>query len=47
VQIVSGLDPGDTVVVDGADRLRDGAKIRIVPDPGNAVAEGAAGSGAK
>jgi multidrug efflux system membrane fusion protein len=47
VQIVSGLDPGDTVVVDGADRLRDGAKIRIVADPGNAVAEGAAGSGAK
>jgi multidrug efflux system membrane fusion protein len=47
VQIVSGLDPGDIVVVDGADRLRDGAKIRIVPDPGNAVAEGAAGSGAK
>ncbi len=36
VQIVSGLDPGDTVVVDRADRLRDGAKIRVVPDPGNA-----------
>ena len=47
VQIVSGLDPGDTVVVDGADRLRDGAKIRIVPDPGNAVAEGSSGTGAK
>ena len=27
--IRSGLQPGDKVVVDGADRLRDGAKIRI------------------
>ena len=35
MQIVSGLDPGDEVVVDGADRLRDGAKIRIVPDASN------------
>ncbi len=32
VQILSGVDPGDDVVVDGADRLRDGAKIRVVPD---------------
>jgi membrane fusion protein, multidrug efflux system len=38
VEIVSGLRPGDEVVVDGADRLRDGAKIRIVPDPGNPAA---------
>ncbi len=29
VQIVKGLKPGDTVVVDGADRLRDGADIEI------------------
>lgn len=28
VQIVSGLQPGDQVVIDGTDRLRDGAKIR-------------------
>ncbi len=28
VQIVSGLKPGDQVVVDGTDRLREGAKIR-------------------
>jgi membrane fusion protein, multidrug efflux system len=28
VQIVSGLQPGDQVVTDGTDRLRDGAKIR-------------------
>ena len=38
VQIVSGLKPGDTVVVDGADRLREGAKVRIVADPSNAAA---------
>ncbi len=28
VQITSGLQPGDQVVIDGTDRLRDGAKIR-------------------
>ena len=28
VQIVSGLQVGDQVVIDGTDRLRDGAKIR-------------------
>ncbi len=38
VEIVSGLKPGDTVVVDGADRLRDGAKVRIVADPSNPAA---------
>lgn len=30
VQILSGLNPGDVVVVDGADRLREGAPARIV-----------------
>lgn len=29
IQILKGLKPGDTVVVDGADRLRDGADISI------------------
>jgi multidrug efflux system membrane fusion protein len=29
IQILSGLQPGDTVVVDGADRLRDGADVEI------------------
>src|SRR6185437_11803073 len=33
--IQSGLNPGDKVVVDGADRLRDGAKV-TVPQPGAA-----------
>jgi multidrug efflux system membrane fusion protein len=28
VQIVKGLQPGDQVVIDGTDRLRDGARIR-------------------
>jgi membrane fusion protein, multidrug efflux system len=32
IQITSGLKPGDAVVVDGADRLREGSKVRIVPD---------------
>jgi multidrug efflux system membrane fusion protein len=29
VDVTSGLRPGDTVVVDGADRLKDGAKVSI------------------
>jgi multidrug efflux system membrane fusion protein len=34
--VSSGLSPGDRVVVDGADKLRDGAKV-IVRDPGGAA----------
>ncbi len=30
-QVLSGLKPGDTVVIDGVGLLRDGAKVRIVP----------------
>lgn len=33
VAILDGLKPGDTVVVDGADRLRDGSTVAI-PNPG-------------
>jgi len=29
VQILSGLNPGDRVVTDGVDRLRDGIKVTI------------------
>lgn len=29
IQILAGVQPGDTVVVDGADRLRDGADVEI------------------
>jgi multidrug efflux system membrane fusion protein len=32
VQILSGLNAGDRVVVDGADRLREGAEVRVVGD---------------
>jgi membrane fusion protein, multidrug efflux system len=32
IAILAGLKPGDTVVVDGADRLRDGSEIAI-PNP--------------
>lgn len=32
VAILEGLKAGDTVVVDGADRLRDGSEI-VIPDP--------------
>jgi multidrug efflux system membrane fusion protein len=30
--ILSGLEPGENVVIDGTDRLRDGAKVTIAPD---------------
>lgn len=52
--IVSGLKVGDRVVVDGTDRLRDGAPVRVVgdrkpgepkpgdPQPGTPATEGAA-----
>ncbi len=36
IAITEGLEPGDTVVVDGADRLRDGAQVSI-PDPKTAT----------
>src|ERR1700733_5987255 len=42
VSITKGLATGERVVVDGADQLRDGAKIVI---PGNAPAAGAAAPG--
>jgi len=32
VAILEGLKAGDTVVVDGADRLRDGSEV-VIPDP--------------
>jgi multidrug efflux system membrane fusion protein len=31
VEVLSGLAPGDRIVVDGADKLRDGAKINVRP----------------
>jgi multidrug efflux system membrane fusion protein len=42
--VVSGLSPGDVVVTDGADRLRDGAKVSI-PDASKTPAAPAAPNG--
>jgi multidrug efflux system membrane fusion protein len=34
VAVTKGLDPGQILVTDGADRLKDGAKVDIVPPAG-------------
>ena len=44
--ITKGLAPGDSVVIDGVDRLKDGAKVRIVDDTVSAAASGEAGHAA-
>ena len=44
VQILSGLKRGDTVVVDGADRLRAGDMVHVVPDQGNPAANADGGA---
>jgi multidrug efflux system membrane fusion protein len=41
VEILSGLAPGDRVVIDGADKLREGAKV-VVRQPNDAAAPAAA-----
>jgi multidrug efflux system membrane fusion protein len=49
VEVRSGLQPGDKIVVDGADKLRDGAKINVraeAPNP-NAPAAAPAPDGEK
>ena len=45
VEVASGLVPGDRIVIDGADKLRDGAKINVRAEAG-APAAPAAGSAA-
>jgi len=51
VEVRSGLQPGDKIVVDGADKLRDGAKINVraeAPNPNApAAAPGAEKAGKK
>src|SRR5262249_14181380 len=42
--ISTGLTAGDKVVIDGVDRLRDGAKVKVVDHP--AAGNGQAGTGA-
>ena len=37
--ILSGLEPGDDVVVDGADRLRDGSKVMVPKSAGPEAAQ--------
>jgi membrane fusion protein, multidrug efflux system len=37
VAILSGLEAGDQVVDDGADRLKDGARVTVAPPPGSAA----------
>jgi multidrug efflux system membrane fusion protein len=44
IQILSGIRAGDTVVVDGADRLRDGADVEV-PAGGKIAAPSSSGGG--
>jgi len=43
VEITNGLSGGETVITEGADRLKDGAKVTL---PGDRPARGAGGAGA-
>jgi len=43
VEVLSGIEPGDRIVIDGADKLRDGAKIIVrAPTDASAAASGRA-----
>jgi membrane fusion protein, multidrug efflux system len=46
VEVRSGLQPGDKIVVDGADKLRDGAKINVRAEAANPNAPAAGGAAA-
>ena len=43
--ITSGLKAGDKVVIDGVDRLRDGATVKVVDGPASPAGQAAAGGG--
>ena len=45
VEVRSGLEPGDRVVIDGADKLREGAKIVVRPPTGSAAPDATAPAG--
>jgi multidrug efflux system membrane fusion protein len=47
VEVRSGLVPGDRIVVDGADKLRDGAKIDVRTEANNGSVPEPAGSDGK
>ena len=42
--ILSGLEPGDKVVIDGLDRLREGAKVEVPSGHANAAGGRAPGA---
>jgi multidrug efflux system membrane fusion protein len=39
IVVTKGLEPGQIVVVDGADRLKDGAKVRVTRSAAPAAAQ--------
>jgi multidrug efflux system membrane fusion protein len=41
ISVSSGLSPGDRVVIDGADKLREGAKIRVRSESGTSASSAA------
>ena len=45
VEVRTGLEPGDRVVIDGADKLREGAKIVVRPPTGSTAPEATAPAG--
>ena len=45
--ITSGLKAGDKVVIDGVDRLRDGAKVKVVDNPAPRAAQAEAVRGSR
>jgi len=47
VEVLSGLTPGDRIVIDGADKLREGAKINVRSESDPALAPDADKSGGK
>jgi multidrug efflux system membrane fusion protein len=47
VEVKSGLAPGDRIVIDGADKLRDGAKINVRTEATNSNTPGPDKSGGK
>src|SRR5690606_37728275 len=44
-QVTKGLQPGDHVVVEGVDRLREGAKVNVVTGPAGSAPPPARGAG--
>ena len=45
--VTSGLAAGDRVVIDGVDRLRDGAKVTLAETPAGGASQGSDGQGSR